>query len=218
METNYSVNRGRAFASGDAMILIATAVLIGMILLPMLARTTGCRVRGSRISCVNNLKMIGLSFRIYANDNNDRFPMDVPGSEGGAKEAAERGQLFRIFQVMSNELSIPKVVTCPADDRIPATNFANFNNADISYFVGLDAVDTKPEMILSGDRNIAINDQLLPGIYPLGTNNPVAWTKAIHKDAGNIGLADGSVQQVTTTGLFQQLKKTGDANRIVFPQ
>jgi len=216
MKSKFPVSSQKALGLFEVMIVIATIVLIGFIFLPMLARPGNC---SSRISCVNNLKQVGLAFRIYANDNNDLYPMDVPEADGGALEATKRGETFRIFQVMSNELSIPKTVICRSDDRMPATDFTDFTNSNVSYFVGLDAVNTKPDMLLSGDRNIAIDDKLVSGIVSLGTNNAISWTKAIHEHAGNIGLADGSVQQLTTTALFQQLQKTDDAkNRLLFPQ
>jgi len=217
MKTEAPSQRRRALAATEVLIVVATLVLLAFILLPMLAPP---RQRHSgRISCVGNLKQVGLAFRIYANDNNDLYPMAVPEADGGAKEAVERGETFRIFQVMSNELSIPKTVICRSDDRMPATDFTDFTNSNVSYFVGLDAVNTKPDMLLSGDRNIAIDDKLLSGIVSLGTNNPVTWTKAIHNEAGNIGLADGSVQQVTMSGLFRQMQKSGDdQNRTIFPQ
>ncbi len=41
----------------------------------------------------------------------------------------------------------------------------------------------------------------------------------MHRSNGNIGLANGSVQQVTTKLFLQQLANSGDAtNRLVFPQ
>ncbi len=207
----------RALTAVEVLVVVAVVALAIVILLPMFERHA--HTRSPRISCVGNLKQVGLAFRIYANDNNDLYPMAVLEADGGAKEAVERGEMFRIFEVMSNELSDPRVVICPADDRTAATNFSNFNNSHVSYFVGLDAVGTKPDMILSGDRNIAIDDQSLSGIVSLRTNATLAWMKSIHEHAGNIGLADGSVQQVTTPMLYQLLRNSGDGeNRILFPQ
>jgi prepilin-type processing-associated H-X9-DG protein len=41
----------------------------------------------------------------------------------------------------------------------------------------------------------------------------------MHNRVGNIGLADGSVQQVSIPGLQQMLKNTGDStNRIALPE
>ncbi len=79
-----------------------------------------------------------------------------------------------IFDVMSNELSTPKVVICPADDRTAKTNFgADFTNVvtggnySVSYFAGRDADETMPKMFLTGDRNIGPAWELptAPGAY-----------------------------------------------------
>jgi hypothetical protein len=173
----------------------------------------------TRIRCVNNLKQIRLAFHIFAYDHNDLFPAQLADAQGGALESAARGDLFRVFQVMSNELSVPKTVICPSDNRVAATNWTMFSNQNTSYFVGLDAVDTRPNMLLAGDRNLALNGRLLTGIAALGTNSPLTWTKEIHQEAGNIALADGSVMQLNTEQIRQHLAKTGDTtNRVLFPQ
>jgi prepilin-type processing-associated H-X9-DG protein len=74
-------------------------------------------------------------------------------------------------------------------------------------------------MLLSGDDNFAIDGiPVNSGVLQLPANAPVAWTKARHKSVGNIGMADGSVQQVTTDGLQKALQQTGAAtNRLVIP-
>ena len=105
---------------------------------------------------------------------------------------------------MSNQLSTPKILHCPADtEHIAANNFSNgFRDANISYFFGLDASENNPQALLAGDDNFAVNGKpVQPGILNLPTNAPVTWTKERHNGNGNIGLADGSVQAVTTAGL-----------------
>ena len=92
-------------------------------------------------------------------------------------------------------------------------------NSNLSYFVGLDAVDARPNMLLSGDRNWMRDGELLSGVVELGAATNFTYSEAIHRTNGNIGLADGSVQQVTTKLFLQQLANSGDAtNRLVFPQ
>lgn len=214
------VQRDRQSATTFVEMLCGLAVLalVFTVFLPMLIpQRTHCKA--ARISCVNNLKQVGLAFRIYANDHDGLFPMQVAENLGGAQEAVGRGDVSRIFLSMSNELSVPKTVICPADTREPAADWKALGKGNVSYFVGIDATNSRPDMLLSGDRNVSLNGKLLAGLVDLGTNSPVAWTPAIHKNAGNLGLADGSVQQATTRLLKTQLANSGDTtNRVLFPQ
>jgi prepilin-type processing-associated H-X9-DG protein len=223
MKTERNQAGNRALSLNEVLIVLTLIGVVGLVILPMLT-ITKCG-KPSILSCVSQLKSIGLAFRIWANDNNDLYPMQVAEAAGGAKEAVERGELFRVFLVMSNELSVPRTVICPADQRSAATNWAKLANTNLSYFIGLDATDTRPNMILSGDRDIAENGQLLRGTANLTTNRPVAWHKLLHKEGGNLLFADGSVQLPATLKLpgalqfHQQLANTGDTtNRVLFPQ
>src|ERR1700761_9335539 len=88
------------------------AFIAALYLLPPLSRT---EARSPRIQCVNNLKQVGLAFRVWEGDNGgDTFPMCIPQTNGGTMEFTSGPYAFRHFQVMSNELSTPKIVTCPA--------------------------------------------------------------------------------------------------------
>jgi hypothetical protein len=82
----------------------------------------------------------------------------------------------------------------------------------------LDAAETEPQMFLSGDDNFAIGGvPVKSGVLQLLTNAPVTWTKTRHKFVGNSGMADGSVQPVTTDGLQKALQQASATNRLLIP-
>ncbi len=81
--------------------------------------------------CVNNMKQIGLAFRIWSNDNNDHFPND--------------------FISMTNELSTWKVLQCPSDKSHNVSSWADVAAGNISYrrvSSGPDADETHPNVVL----------------------------------------------------------------------
>lgn len=104
------------------------------------------------------------------------------------------------------------------------------NDLNTSYFVGVDAVDTNPSMFLTGDHNMGSDGNLTPArgfvtagppssFFPscdvsLGTNFTVnagpGWLNTMHSMQGNVGLADGSVQQFSRSALQQALQNSGD--------
>ena len=126
--------------------------------------------------------------------------------------------LWKNFQVMSNELSTPKVLICPTDTRDAATNFDFLRNSNISFFIGIDAGESNPQLILGGDRNITNGTLVKNGILEVTTNTPVGWTAEQHNHVGNLLLSDGSVQQLSQSGLRASMQNTGlFTNRFLMP-
>ena len=190
----------------EVCLIVAVLVVLASLLLPSLAIN---KARAPRIGCTTNLKHIGIAARIYANDHEDRFPWMVstnfnPTNTSGSMELTNSPQVSVHFQAMSNELVTPKVLHCNTDKaRSRVQDFTSLGNGNVSYFVGFDARETDPQSILSGDRNITggITNGFLRSI---STNDQLGWTKEIHQNAGNIGMGDGSSQQVTSQRLTRQ--------------
>ena len=178
--------------------------------------------KAMRLNCVNNLKQIGIAYYIWADDHSGKYPFEISATNGGTMELSAEGKNSWLnFLVLSNELNTPKILRCPADEsRVAATNFTTgFSARNISYFVGLDADTNHPQMFLSGDDNFAIGGvPVKSGLLEFSTNALIAWTAERHKNAGNIGRADWSVETPDNSGLTNLLQQTGVAtNRLAIP-
>jgi hypothetical protein len=109
---------------------------------------------------------------------------------------------------MSNELNRPRILRCPSDNRTAAPSFDELANTNLSYFVGVDAQETRPQMLLAGDRNLTNGLPRPMGVMGMEPDRPLGWTAEMHVEQGNVGLSDGSVQQMNTAVLRRQIEQT----------
>jgi competence protein ComGC len=197
----------------EVLVVLVVVALLAMVLLPALTRS---KARSARVGCVSNLQQIGLSVRMWSNDHGYQFPGQVTVKDGGRLELGGSVEAFRHFSALSNELGSPKVLACPDDKtRTKVADWAQLNNSHISYFLALDADETRAQRMLAGDRSISTNGAFLSGFVILRSNSPIRIAKGIHLDCANVGLSDGSAQQFSTRALQAHLRSL--EARMVFP-
>jgi len=232
MKPRVSHQKTAALTLVEVLVVVVVITVLASMLLPYLARPKRME---NPINCVNNLKQIGLAYRIWADEYNGKYPMQVSITNGGTMELNNGSNALATFLVMSNELATPKILRCPGDAiHLPLDgNFSSQLAGHVSYFVGMDADQDHPQMFLSGDDNFAIGGlSVKSGLLEFSTNAPITWTSGRHDDSekahfwiltrrafcGNIGLVDGSVASVTDSGLANLLNQTGIAtNRFAIP-
>ena len=135
-------------------------------------------------------------------------------------------------------LGIPVPGASPALPQAQAGENPNGGNSKISYFINGDATESNPQDIMTGDDNIGNNGATTSSAaaaYRFGqtssgstsvnaasaatcvgitstafSGNPWwSWTaNDFHQKAGNLGLADGSCQGATISGLHQYLSNS----------
>jgi prepilin-type processing-associated H-X9-DG protein len=215
MLITYSRISNRAFYLAELLVIIAIVAILAGLLLPALAKA---KSKAVRINCVNNLKQDGLAFRMWGDDHG-AYPMRYQTNNFDGPAYAIQQKIYVYYQAMSNELNTPKILACPGDDRSPAINFNVLSNTNLSYFVGLDADETMPQMFLAGDRNLTINGvPASAGLVNIKSTDTIGWTSQMHQGQGNVALADGSVQGYTSTGLLRGAGQTGtNVMRLAIP-
>jgi prepilin-type N-terminal cleavage/methylation domain-containing protein len=222
----------RAFTLIELLVVIAIIALLAALLLPALSRA---KQRGYAAVDLNNIKQLGMSMHLVAEDNGDVMPW--PNWYSGEVDTHPQGWLYTLdptatgpaqFKVQTGSfwplLTNPKIYFCPSDNTNSA--FFQMRGQQISSYVMNGAVcgyklGQNPPVKLSAlrpdgvsfwecDDNTAEDNQTL---FNDGASSPDENTSARHGKVAIYGAFDGGARLMLLTVWAEKMDEA-DANEL----
>jgi hypothetical protein len=231
-----------AFTAKELIVIVAVIALLVTLVVEAVLHSKRVNLR---TTCSSNQKQIALSFKMFAGDCDQIFPVGYFTSRAYRfpSNYNHNRPAWEYFRLASNELGTAKILVCPKDvlrltnavkgftNTVDGLAHPSRQNNSISYFLGMSAEETKPNTLAVGDRNMAMNSSPTfydsPGEVAIAVASNSVWRSSskepFHKDEGFYALSDGSVQRADNARLQEALHLSREsygtnANRFLFPQ
>jgi prepilin-type processing-associated H-X9-DG protein len=226
----------------ELLVAIAIIAIFAALILPTGHPGSHNRVR--QVACAAHLRSIHDNFAGWARQHERKYPMQVAEKDGGSRDWIPSGSVAVHFLALTNsgltwnrQYTAPgtnrvSIVThhgldlvrllCPGDRERRRTSLhlyygTNIADADISYFLNLDAEDARPIRALAGDRNLEFEGKPVPpSLFNFSQFAVPGWTGTNHSTKkGNVLFTDGHVEFLRSLG--KAVNGQSHTNRLAIP-
>lgn len=182
------------------------------------------------LQCQENLRFIAIALQDFSSDHGDRFPWEVPQSEGGSLEAVPSGQAAPHFRTLTNTIRNTRTVLCPMDPmRYRGATLTSLDDSAISYFLNISAGRGSKNTILAGDRTVSTTEDNTTGEIGVSSKSSLQWTHpapdevghqeiGTHEPTGNLIFNNGGLMETTSFQLQKVIRALGtNTHRFILP-
>ena len=197
----------RGFTLIELLVVIAIIAILAAILFPVFARA---REKARQSSCLSNMKQIGLGILMYAQDYDERFPLQY--HHAGAESRwtlIEPGGRSIWFVYVEPYLKNRQILSCPSAEGETYSiqddgGSSSTNNPPLSYGWNYNCIlygqPVKLAQITEPASVVLLCEQ--NGTYPYGrwwntltgSNTNFVWKHSRHNGGSNYAFCDGHVK------------------------